>query len=261
MPPTASAVLRGRDHQELDRVAVEEVGGGALAVALTRGRHPKATRAVDPNEDVVAAVAGRRTALLVVADGHYGEVASRVAVDVVVDALGTDPAPADLPDRDLVDLYERAGAAVRAAAAAAGRERRDSSTTLALALVAPAADGVRVQWASLGDSAVFVAGADAVVEVTTPRLLFLGEPLSRFEVAGRLERGLEVLDGDDPWVVLATDGLTNFVPDAAGAVAARLMASDGGPTAVARGLVDDAGDAGAGDNVGVAVAAAAALGT
>lgn len=248
-PPTV--VLRGPDHIDLDAVAVRELEA-STAVALTRGRFAKRYHSVAPNEDVVAAVIGPRATLLVVADGHGGDVASVVAVDVVLGALGGDPPPADLQDRAVVALYDRANRAVLDAARQ-HRPPQDSSTTLALALVARSdGGGMRVQWASFGDSAVFLAREVDVVDVARPRMLFVGHPMSTYEVAGRLQRGVEDLPAPDPWVVLASDGFTNFVRDPAGVVATGIERA-ASAKAVAAALVAAACEGGAGDNVAIAV--------
>ncbi|MBA2530041.1 MAG: hypothetical protein H0V19_08820, partial [Euzebyales bacterium] len=81
------AVLWGKDHTTLGEVAVEKLDGD-IAVALSRGLRRKAYRYTDLNEDAVAAVAGARATLLVVADGHNGWSSTEAAVTAVLDRLG-----------------------------------------------------------------------------------------------------------------------------------------------------------------------------
>lgn len=243
-------VLWGPDHVELGEVAVRDAAEG-VALALTRGLQPKSYGYLDPNEDVAAVSVGDRAALLVVADGHNGAEASTVAVRTVLDRLGDDPPPADLDDPDLVRLFHAAGQAVRSATAGLGRVRRESRTTLTLALLA----GRRLQWASLGDSALFLVGAGGGRELTSPEPRFVGPSLTTGAIDRLLGRGtVEVGHGD--WVVLVTDGFTNFVRGAVPADAAAAVLRDLHDAGEAvRGLVDLAGGGGAGDNVAVVAVA------
>jgi serine/threonine protein phosphatase PrpC len=263
----ARAVLLGEDHTIYGDVAVEAVTS-RIAVGITRGRLPKPYRHVDDNEDVVAAVAGDRAVLLVVADGHNGLHAPAVALQCVLDRLGGDPPAADLDDDELIDLFHAAGEAVLDRTDALPWPHRESRTTLALALVA----GSAVQWASMGDSAIFVATVDegrpgaggrraaSAHELTQPRNHFVGWPMSPAQVAERLQRGRAELD-DDAWLVLATDGFSNFTGGAPPAhVVAAVLADGEEPQTAARALIDHAGDAGAGDNIAVALLAPAQTG-
>lgn len=245
-----SATLWGREHVAYGDVAVR-APGARLAVALTRGLHPKPYRWTDPNEDVVAAVAGERAALLVVADGHNGAAASEVAVRGVLDAYGQDPPPADIGDRDLVRLFHDLSWAVLAATDFLDAERRESRTTLSLALVTAGA----VQWAALGDSPVVVAGPGGAAEVTRPTTHFLGWPYTPGHVHQLLQRGVVPLP-DGAWVAVLSDGFSNFTGglDTARAVGAVTSTAEG-PEAAAAGLVRAALRGGAGDNVAVAVLA------
>lgn len=241
-----SVALWGRQHTVLGEVAVE-VPAPDVAIALSRGSHPKLRDYVDPNEDVTAAVAGERSTLAVVADGHNGARAAEAAVVTVGRLLGRDPPPADLEDSQLVELFEAAGEA--ALAAAFRTEVPQGGTTLALALVS----AHRLQWASFGDSAVFAGDAERVRRLDRPRHSFLGYPVSPGNLARELSSGYV---GREPgaWVVLASDGYTDF----AGAKPehkVRQALLRGSPEAVARGMVAQAFAGGAGDNVAVACVA------
>ncbi len=107
------------------------------AVGATDRGHVRAK-----NEDAFAVepLAGRHGLLLAVADGlggaHGGEVASRIAIDVVVDELARRPVPADRTLRlTLRRAVERAGQALNETASARP-ELATFGTTLTVALVA-----------------------------------------------------------------------------------------------------------------------------
>lgn len=237
------AVLWGKDHVDLDQITVE-APTARVAVAITRGRHLKAYGYTDPNEDAAVAVVGSRTTLLAVADGHHGWAATEAAVTTVVEALGEDPPPS-LSDEGMVDLFHRAGEAVLDVTDRPGSPTPDSRTTLVVALLT----GSTLQWASFGDSAVYVVTAAAASTLSSPHHRFVGYPMPRRAVDFLLDRGTtEVPEG--AWVVLASDGFVDF------ARPFPTTAFEGEPDAeaVARSLVLAACEGGAGDNVAVAVA-------
>jgi serine/threonine protein phosphatase PrpC len=250
----SQAVLWGSEHPELGDVAV--VGASpAVAIGLTAGWWPKPYPSVDPNEDAVAAVAGPRGVLLVCADAHTGAVSGELAAGALLDRLGADPPPADLSDRALVELFHEASSAVLATTKQLPWPRIESRTTLVMALLVPG----RLQWAALGDSALFVAEGGSVTQLNTPAPLFCGYPMSAPELAGRLGRGVHELEPGSR-VVLASDGYTDYaVPGPAEAVAEVARAGDQPPEAV-RELLYRAGHGGAGDHVAVALAISAAGG-
>lgn len=248
------AELWGPDHQELGEIAVAGAGEDA-AVALTRGRHPKTYGYTDPNEDCVAAVAGRRATLLVCADGHGGATAPVRAVEVVLATLGDDP-PAALDAAAWGDLFVAAQRAVTEACTARP-DHRASATVLLVALVA----GGQVSWASMGDAALVVgpAGTARARQLNRETMRFVGDPMSERSVrAGTFSGTAPVAPGE--WVVLVTDGLSEFVtPLRPADVVPRVLARAGddvSPAGAARAIVEVAGEAGAGDNVGVALSRA-----
>lgn len=264
------AVLWGREHTQLGEVVIQAVSDD-VACGLTRGQRRKAYPYVEPNEDTVAAFVGPQATLLVVADGHNGFEAAEAAMRTVLDRLGGEPPPADLADGDLVDLFFEASEAICAKTAVLPPPRANSRTTLALALIAPGSisrglispgDVRRLQWASIGDSAVFVVTPLAGWELSDPRQEFVGHPISRAELAVRLQRGSLAIAAN-AWVVVASDGFTNFVgPRVADRVLSGLIghaSRDGGTAAsvVVRAIIDCANANGAGDNIAVAVAAPA----
>jgi serine/threonine protein phosphatase PrpC len=236
-------VLWGRRHLDYGQVGVALPAPG-VALALSRGLHPKSYRWVDPNEDVAAAVVGDRATLLAVADGHHGVAAAEAVIRALVTALGDDPPP-ELDDDGLVRLFHRVNAAALA-------EGDGSRTTLSLALVS----GRRLCWAAFGDSPVLVAEAGHGVELNAGGGGFLGSPLATHRVDRLLLRGRGTL-GTGAWVVVATDGLSNFTgPDPAG-TAAEVLATTPDAATAARALVERAFAGGAGDNVALAVSAPA----
>ena len=238
-------VLWGKDHIDLDRVAVA-ASSAEVAVAITRGRHRKAYAYTDPNEDAAVAVVGRRATLLAVADGHNGWAATEAAMTAVVSDLGDDPPPR-LSDDELVDLFHRASRAVLDVTERPGFPTPDSRTTLVLALVSTGS----VQWASFGDSAVYLVTGASSAQLSQSRHRFVGYPMPRQAVDHLLDRGtLEVAPGS--WIVVASDGFADFArPFPTTPFAAAEDAEE-----VARRLVLAACEGGAGDNVAVGVARA-----
>lgn len=239
------AQLWGIDHEELGALATAAVGP-RIGLAMTRGRHPKAYRYEDPNEDVVAAVAGTRATLLVCADGHNGTTASHLAVRAVLDALG-DP-PADLGDGDWLDLFGVVNDAVLATKGL-GQRHPASATVLIVALVA---DG-RLSFGSIGDAALVVggAGAERARQLNKEAMRFIGHPMTRRALKGTVQRGGVQLRDDD-WVVAVTDGLSEFIAPLRPADLVPHVLAGAGRTsaeAAATGLVEAACSAGAGDNV------------
>jgi serine/threonine protein phosphatase PrpC len=249
MPPV---VLWGHDHVELG-VTASAAAPPSAGVAISRGGFAKLYRYVDPNEDVAAAVAGPSSTLLVVADGHNGMTASRVAVESVLEALGDDP-PAALSDKAWLELFGEVNEAILAATSAS--ETPHSATALACALVTPHG----VSWAAAGDCAVVVSPPAAVRgrQVNKESIRFVGHPMKPRALKSVVGRG--TFDrGPDEWVVLATDGFAEFIlPDRPADLVPRLVwDARGDAERAARGVVEHACSRGAGDNVAVAACAPA----
>jgi serine/threonine protein phosphatase PrpC len=240
-------VLLGRDHERPAAVATRAVADDA-AVGLARGWRPKPYAYVDPNEDAAGCVVGRRARLLVVADGHNGRQASHAAVGAVMDLLGGDPPPADLADDEVfaaVQLIED-----RIALATADGDGSRSRTTLVVALRTP----TQLQWFGAGDSALLVSERGLARRLPVGARWFFGDGPGRHTVRRSLARGRIDL-APWAWVVLATDGYTDYLPDGLtpeAAVARALVGLDDVERAVGA-LLDQAREGGAGDNVGVSV--------
>jgi serine/threonine protein phosphatase PrpC len=134
--------LYGRDWTNLGVIGRADLSA-EVALANSRGGVAKGYRYTDPNEDVVAAASlddGR--VVLICADGHNGEPASRVAVDTMLELSPR------LGDSDaLLDAFVVCNDAVLRVNA--GSRNR---TTLIVTVV----DGERVHWAAMGDSALVV---------------------------------------------------------------------------------------------------------
>jgi serine/threonine protein phosphatase PrpC len=248
------AALWGTDHEQLDQIATATAGDRA-ALALTRGRHAKAYRYEDPNEDAVAVVAGPRATLLVCADGHNGATASHVAVREVLGRFGDNPPP-ELSDGEWLDLFGRVNEAVLAAKGV-GSPHPVSNTVLIVAL---AANG-RLSYAAIGDAALVAArpGAERGRQLNKEVMRFIGQPMSRRALKGTVQRGtVELAPGD--WVVAVTDGLSEFIaPLRPADVLPRVLGllADASPEPAALAVAEAACSAGAGDNVGVVVLAPA----
>lgn len=245
----AQGVLWGTDHTELDEIATLTVGD-RVGLANTRGRYPKAYRYEDPNEDTVAAVAGPRATLLVCADGHNGAYAPTTAVQEVLRAFGDDPPP----DTDWLELFGAVNDAV-IEGKGVGAEQPASNTVLLVALHSPG----RLSWGAIGDGALVVGrpGAQRARQLNREAMRFVGYPMNKRALKGTVGRGTVDLEPDE-WVVLITDGLSEFIaPLRPADVVPRVLATAKPPTAegAARALVDTACSAGAGDNVAAAVLA------
>jgi len=251
---TFSAALWGADHELLGMTAVEAVSPTA-AIALSRGAQAKQYRYTDANEDVVACHLDGDRVALVVADGHNGRESSGEAVAAVARRVGGLRLP---PSVDLfIDVFWDAQEAVRNATQRPGAPNPESRTALALAVIGD----TEVFWASMGDGDVFL--CDRTIEPLSPRRsYFLGWPMTRAELAERLETGNTAVP-DGAVVVVASDGLRDFA-DPLGRGRAQLLSllADAPDAAVAaKGLVDLACACGAGDNVAVGVAQGRALGS
>ncbi len=249
-----AGVLLGTDHEELDRPASLAVGP-RTAIAITRGRYPKTYRYEDANEDMVAAVAGPRATLLVCADGHNGATAPAVATEEVLDAVGADPPPS-LADDEWLALFARVNAAVLARKGI-GSVQPASNTVLLVALASPG----QLSWAAIGDGAIIVGrpGAQRARQVNKEAMRFVGYPMNKRSLKNTVQRGSTAFDPDE-WIVLITDGLSEFVsPLRPADVVPRVLATVREPTAeaAALALIETACSAGAGDNVAVAVVAPA----
>jgi serine/threonine protein phosphatase PrpC len=244
------ATLWGADHVELGEIAVEPVGERG-AIALSRGAEPKVYYSVEPNEDAVAGAVGPRSTLLAVADGHDGYESVPAALGSILDALGDDPPPADLSDGEVVDLFTVANEAALSATGGGYADDESSRTTLVVALLTAS----RLQWASFGDSALLTSSAEGTRTLGTNKLLFIGYPMQRSNVAELLDRGsLEMTDGS--WVVAASDGLMDYAGGrgvAAQDAIGEVMRSEATPPNKAELLVRAAFGGGAGDNVAVAL--------
>jgi serine/threonine protein phosphatase PrpC len=250
------AELWGTDHTELDAVASATAGSRA-ALAITRGRYPKAYRYVDDNEDAVAVVVGPSgTTLLVCADGHNGATASHVAVREVLDRVGEDPPPS-FSDDQWLELFGAVNEAV-IATKGLGSVHPSSNTVLMVALVS----GGEISWAAIGDAAIVLArpGGMRGRQLNKEAMRFVGHPMNRRQLKGTLQRGRTRVEPGE-WVVMVTDGLSEFVAplrpaDVVPRVLALAARNGGDPAeAAALALVDTACNAGAGDNVAAAVLA------
>lgn len=242
-PSAATTVIWGDEHPKLGSRCIESAGPN-VALGLTAGALKKGYKHTDPNEDAVAVIQGRDATALLCADGHNGIASVRAAVEVALDRLGPAPSLATLSDETLVDLWFEAGEAVQRAAADTGQP--DSRTTLVLAVV-----GERtLRWAAMGDSFLALVMPDGTVQrLGNPRHHFVGWPMSHDEVDKRLTRGtLQVVDGS--WVILASDGLTDFAADL-DAHLASTAADDPSAEVFVDQLIDSACAGGAGDNVAV----------
>ncbi|HEX6254996.1 MAG TPA: protein phosphatase 2C domain-containing protein [Euzebyales bacterium] len=243
-----SATLLGRAHRLSGQVAVADAGGRA-AVGLARGWMPKPYAYVDPNEDVVACSVADHGHLLIVADGHNGHRASHVAVAEVMDTFA-DAVPEHFDQDTVLDVSEAVERRIAAANAADGPRSR---TTMVVAL----RTATQLWWFAAGDSALTIVSARRTGPLPAATRWFFGDGLDRGALARSLASG-RIAVPDGAWVVLATDGYTDYLPDHLTVSSATAVAVAGvdEPADAAHALLDQARRGGAGDNVGVAVSAA-----
>jgi serine/threonine protein phosphatase PrpC len=225
----------------------------------------------ETNEDsCVVAPLGGGAMLLAVADGmgghQGGEVASRLAVQSLLDGLAT---PSARPWRERLLAGVLAAHELICDEAAAKETLLGMGTTLTAAVV----DGRRLVWAHVGDSRAYLWRSGDLTQLTEDHSLVremvregrLGETEAmRHPQRNVLTRALgmpetpavdcgelDLQAGD--WLLLATDGLTGLV--ATQELAERLERGER-PNDVARGLVDLANDRGGPDNITVVIARA-----
>lgn len=242
---TQSVALWGDEMPQLGRRRIDSLSRDAAA-GLTAGAKAKGYAYTDPNEDVVVLVEQDDATVLICADGHNGVTAPRVAVQAATEGLQRIAGLPFIDDDTLVDLWLEINERVLAAGPLAGQP--ESRTTLVIAVVREG----EVRWASMGDSLLAVIDEDGLLALLSkPASHFVGWPMTRDEVAARLVRGNEVLNGNS-WVIAATDGLTDFAPGLFDTLAGAVEDATGA-SAVVESLIDSACAGGAGDNVGVGV--------
>lgn len=235
--PLQVAALWGSDHEELGEIAVQRVGRRA-AVALSRGKYPKAYPHVDKNEDAAAAATDGSSWVLAVADGHAGFDAARAAMGAVVDGMAA--TLEEDPELALRSTFEAARDAIAAAVHAIDEPRQSSRTALSVAMVTEG----RISAAGRGDT--------VVVRIRDGRAALIGRPVEFLGPSTDLS-GLAIDRSDfDPadHLVLATDGVYDFL----GRGWDKLLASSvtvSDPEQVVRDVIGEAFAGGSGDNLGL----------
>ncbi len=259
-------VLLGRDHVELGRIAA--IAEGSVAIALSRGGAAKNYHYREPNEDAVGFRCGPGGSVLVAADGHGGTEAAELAVEQVLETLGRSwigsSTPGDGWDSVARGLVDEIHTAVLASVAAGGNAAARS--TLACCVIRP--EQGQFYWASIGDSHVFRAALNEVIELTgddEQATFYLGSPHHPEDAIRAHVRAGQASLADTHAMILSTDGLSEQgigvdLPEAAVLAAVdRAMRLDAelSPLETARHLVEIALEAHrrhkAGDNMATAV--------
>ncbi|MDP2622426.1 MAG: protein phosphatase 2C domain-containing protein [Actinomycetota bacterium] len=229
-------VLLGRHHTELGEAALDRVG--PVAVGLTRGRHPKGYPYTEPNEDAAMAAASDRLVLMAVADGHHGTHASHLAIEAIYDAA---------PDLVHLPAHEAVASALAAAASSLAASPTSASSAPATTLTVVAAAGEEGAVLGWGDSAAAVFHGRGGRSLTVPEPVFacMGEkgPDAGDPVRFRLRPG--------DIVIVATDGLTDFVVRPWPHTLAQIFQSLTDPGAVVEAALAAAGAGGGGDNLAI----------
>jgi hypothetical protein len=234
--------LTGPDSPGLGELLV--TGARVAAIAISAGLHPKRQPSLDDNEDAVAVALGPDSLLLVAADAHDGADAAIAIVDEVLTRAGSPP-PAEVDAADWTAWMAAAGEAAWRSTRARGYPRRASRAAVAAALVTPSA----LSWASIGDVAVSVVSSRRHELLNPLEPIYLGGPLEIAHLRPLLHSGTRQRRAGE-WLVVSTDGLLDFVPDFREILASARDACD-----AAEALVRSAWAGGAGDHLGVAVAA------
>lgn len=243
-PPRVS--LWGPLHTAHGEVAVQALGN-RMAIAIDRGRRPKALRSRHPNEDMAAAAFIGDLPMIVVADGHFGCEAAMLAVAGVLDWATADPPPYTGLE-SMADLVVELEGSVAAELALPTCGNADSATTLLMAVI----DETELRWVSVGDSALFLVTQGKASQLNAVTNSYLPGETSGKGVRAHLQAGRIPLRGDEV-VVAVTDGVTDFLAHPGDAIGAAVTTA-GSPDAAARLICDLAGDGGAGDNVAVSLA-------
>lgn len=230
--------LSGDQYEELGQIATRTLGE-SCAIALSRGRHPKGYEHLDPNEDAVGALLDRESWLLAVVDGHRGFEAARAALSAVFEA--TEPQDRQ-PAEAVAALFHKAAEAVTEAVVTAETSRRNSRTTLTIALVR----GGEMASATLGDSSAVVV-SNSGVKPMGRRSDFLGPGVDLSTLAVETT---QLSPGD--LIILCTDGLTRFLGRRWAARLGKMAREQPDPEPLVRSAVEAAFDGGAGDNIAVA---------
>lgn len=203
-------VRLGRDERSPESISSCTDRSGRVAIALSQGMTEK------PNEDAVAVAAAGSSAVLVLADGHWGRWASELGVERMTEAAAAidAAAAADRPAlfRRLYEavnqtLFDAAADAYNADPQSGGDPLMTPETTLLTCRVDLRTGAV--DWASFGDSFLFARTADGLRLLNELRPCWLGVRIHG-KVADALQIGrLELAAGDS--LLLASDGLVEPV--------------------------------------------------
>jgi serine/threonine protein phosphatase PrpC len=234
--------LWGDEHIDLGEIAVAGLPPQA-AIAISRGKYPKGYSYLDPNEDAVLAATDGHNWLLAVVDGHDGFDAARAALNAVrINADATLAGSATGPESALRDALGAAKEAVGDALVDVEGERSASATAVTLTSVT----GGRLTTLTMGDTAAVLVSNGKARRIGKPtRFLDPNSDLVTAHLATA-----EWKDGDR--LVVASDGLFDFVGRSPTRVLARLTAQHLNPSDLAKGAIESAFAGGAGDNIAVA---------
>jgi hypothetical protein len=232
--------LWGEDHIEFGEIAVTSLGG-SVAIAISKGKHPKGYPTLDSNEDaVLAATCGESTALAVV-DGHWGLDAARAALRGVAEDVEHLLSSRHDPGVRIAAALTRARDEVRRVIALAKPERTASKTTLAVVVI---------------ESGVVTVGGfgDSDVKALEP-----GRSKSLWKAAPFLGPDTDLDDAwhggaslrNQTWIVAGTDGVFDFLGRDWASKLESLSTYP--PSDFARAAIEASFEGGAGDHTALAV--------
>ncbi len=212
----------------------------SVGIALSAGRFPKKEPAFEPNEDAVMAAAGPGGSLLAVADGHFGATAAAAAIaslhGAAANLVGRHRPAGEL----VVTAYEIAVEGLRAALA------RGPATGARTALTIAAVADMTVAAVTAGDTAA------VRLRGRRHRLLSGVAPFLDREAPMRPAAVVEARLQPDDRLVLLSDGVYGYL-GRAWRRRVTAIAGHGDAPVAARGLVERACAAGAGDHLSTAV--------
>ena len=231
--------LRGSDCETLGKVVARNAGAGGLA--MSRGRLPKPTPSLDPNEDGALVAVGSSGSFAVVVDGHFGFDAAAAALDVTSEwaqVLVDDPVKD--PGLALEALLAEAQDRIATQLASVEARRQDSRTAITLALMTAG----RCHVATIGDtSALLLRGRQRLIRFPEDRRYLGPDPMPALQAVQKVRPGDRL--------VVASDGLRDF--SSTEHIMNVVQANRSQPCVqTAKALVEAALLGGAGDNVTVA---------
>lgn len=219
-------VIKGRDHLVLGQVDIVSIPEAQAIVGISVGK------AKPFNEDAAAITMSGDDTVIAIADGHWGDEASNLAIDAAASLLQlqTRNAIGNEARARLITLFEYINRSLlKTALEAPGSSV--SETTLIVCYIHKNPSGVQLYWASFGDSYLFVQRKGSLQKLNTLKPCWLGalsklseqHPSKTLSLKYRnekedqyvgvlfgIESGIENLESGST-LLLCTDGLVDSI--------------------------------------------------